>query len=160
MALTSPAGAGPAAPPVTAAAPGPRTVAELLNSPLSLTFAADSLEFAMQNVENAVRDAYPNLPFPFAVKVLGSDLEKNGITRNQQIRDFNQQNKSVAEILTAMAMKANPIRTVKEPHEKDQQLIWVVGPDPADPARNVVLITTRDAAAAKGYTLPPVFQPR
>ena len=157
MAVTAPAGAGPIAAPVPPPA-GPRTIAELLDAPLSLAFAADSLEFAMQNVENAVKDRSPNLPFPFAVKVLGSDLEKNGITRNQQIRDFNEQNKSVAEILTAMVLKANPIRTVKQPHEKDQQLIWVIGPDPNDPSRNVILITTRDAAAAKSYSLPPVFQ--
>lgn len=138
----------------------PQSIAEMLNVKMSIAFGQDSLEFSMQNIQAEARDLFPNLPFPFAIKILGGDLEKNGITRNQQIRDFNEQNKTVAEILTAMVMKANPIKTVKEPHETDQQLIWVIGPNPDNASEQIILITTRDAAAAKNYTLPAIFQPK
>ena len=60
-------------------------------------------------------------------------------------------------ILTALVLKGNPITTVKSPSETDQKLLWVIGPDPDDASRQIILITSRDAAAAKKYTLPPVF---
>ena len=47
-------------------------------------------------------------PFEFAIKIIGDDLEADGITRNQSIRDFKQENQTVADILTALVRKANP----------------------------------------------------
>lgn len=137
---------------------GPRTIDEVLSSKINLSFPAQSLEFAMQDVATAVGEAWPQLPFPFVVKVLGADLEKDGITRNQTVRDLDQRDKTVAQVLTAMVMKANPITTVKSPDEANQKLIWVVADNPDMPGTKAVLITTRDAAASKGYTLPAVFQ--
>lgn len=148
------AAAGPAKP------SGPKTLEELLKSRISVAFAQDSLEFAMQNIVTEAKSAYPEMSFDFQIKILGSDLEKDGITRNQQVRDFNQQDKAVQEILTAMVMKANPITTVKAPNELDQKLIWVVGPNPDNPAQQIVLITTRAAASQKKYDLPEAFRPK
>jgi tRNA/tmRNA/rRNA uracil-C5-methylase (TrmA/RlmC/RlmD family) len=54
---------------------------------------------------------------------MGDDLKLDGITRNGQIRGFVQENKTVAEVLTSMVMKANPVTTVKVPNEKDQKLL-------------------------------------
>jgi hypothetical protein len=130
----------------------------LLDAKFTVSFPQQSLDFAMAEVANEVRDAQPNLPFPFDIKLLGADLQLNGITQNQQIRDFEARDRPLKEILTAMVMKANPITTVKSPKELDQKLIWVVGPDPADSSKNIVLITTRDAAAGKNYTLPEAFK--
>src|SRR4029077_7734062 len=98
-----------------------------------------------------------NVPFEFAIKIIGDDLKLDGITRNQSIRDFKQENQTVADILTALVRKANPVTTVKDSSEKDQKLVWLIGPDPDSPAKQVVLITTRNAAATKKYTLPPPF---
>jgi eukaryotic-like serine/threonine-protein kinase len=83
-------------------------------------------------------------------------LKIEGITRNQSIRDFDQKDQTVADILTALVRKANPVTTVKDPSEKDQKLVWVIGPDP-EGGKEVVLITTRAAAGAKKYVLPGVF---
>ncbi len=131
---------------------------ELLNHKINLSFPQQSLDFAMRDVANEVRDGAPNLSFPFDIKIIGKDLEMNGITQNQAIRDFEARDKPLNEVLTALVMKANPITTVKAPNETDQKLIWVVGPDPADAGKNIILITTRDAAAAKNYTLPDAFK--
>jgi hypothetical protein len=136
----------------------PASLAELLERKLTIRFAQDSLESALANIENEVRDAFPNLPFPWAIRILGADLEKNGITRNQQIRDFDQTDKTIAEILTAMVQRANP-KAVTGPRDVNQQLVWVIGPDPDQPGRTILLITTRDAAAEKQYPVPAVFQP-
>jgi len=106
-----------------------------------------------------VNDRFSDLKFPFAIHILGNDLQLNGITQNQQIVGFKEDNKTLGEILTAIVMKANPITTVKSPSELDQKLVWVVGPSPENPAQEAVLITTRDAAAKKKFILPKVFQP-
>ena len=96
-------------------------------------------------------------PKELAIKILGGDLEKDGITRNMTVRDFNQKDKTLSEILTALVMRANPITTVKAPNEADQKLLWVIGPDP-DSGKETILITTRAAATTKKYTLPPEFR--
>jgi archaeosine-15-forming tRNA-guanine transglycosylase len=135
---------------------GPKTIEEVLESRMSISFDQDSLEFSMRNVVDEVRSSY-QLSFEFGIKIMGDDLKLDGITRNGQIRDFAQENKTVAEVLTAMVMKANPVTTVKVPNEKDQKLLWVIAPDPDNPSNRIVLITTRQIADLK-YTLPEVFR--
>ncbi len=145
---------------VASGPPMPKTIEEVLESKISISFDQDSLEFSMQNVAAIVKEKYPKLPFDFEIKILGDDLKIDGITRNQQIRDFNQKDASVADVLVALVRKANPVTTVKDPSELDQKLVWVVGPDPADASRQIVLITTRQASENKSYTLPKPFQPK
>ena len=135
---------------------GPKTIQELLGSKMTLAFDQKSLEFSMRDVETDMKDTYPNLPFDFRVKIIGGDLEKDGITRNQQVRDINVRDKSLAEVLTAIVVTA--ASTGKPPSSPEQKLIWVIGPDPEDASKQVVLVTTRNAAAANNYTLPDVFK--
>ena len=111
----------------------------------------------MRDLADDVKGLLKNPPFEFAIKIIGNDLEKDGITRNQSIRDFDQDNQTVADILTALVRKANPVTTVKDPSEKDQKLVWLIGPDPENATKQVVLVTTRNAAAAKKYSLPAHF---
>jgi hypothetical protein len=141
----------------SAAAAGPKTIADALQMKTSYTFDNQSLEFAMRDLADDVKSNLKGAPFEFAIKIIGDDLKLDGITRNQSIRDFKQENQTVADILTALVRKANPVTTVQDPSEKDQKLIWVIGPDPDNPSKESVLITTRAAAATKKYTLPAVF---
>ncbi len=136
---------------------GPKTIADALQMKTSYSFAQQSLEFAMIELQDDVRSNLKGAPFEFAIKIIGDDLKLDGITRNQSIRDFKQENQTVADILTALVRKANPVTTVKEPSEVDQKLVWLIGPDPDNPGKQAVLITTRNAAKTKKYTLPPVF---
>lgn len=136
----------------------PKNFAEAIEKKMSISFGQQSLEFAMRDIETEFNDTYKGLPFDFRIRILGNDLKLNGITRNQQIREFKKEDKSIADILTSMVMKANPVTTVKTPDEADQKLIWVIAKDPDD-GKDSILITTRDAAATKKYELPTVFQP-
>ncbi len=124
----------------------------------SARFDQKSLEFAIQDFSVDIREDYPDLPFPFEIRILGADLQLGGITRNQQIANFTAEGQTIADILTRMLMRANPITTVTDPSEPDQKLVWVVAADPDDPVKRVVLITTRDAAQREGYKLPAPFQ--
>ncbi|MCA9266838.1 MAG: hypothetical protein KDA41_00125, partial [Planctomycetales bacterium] len=149
-------GGGPTPP--TAA--GPKDINELLASKVDLGFDQQSLEFAMKDLVAATKEAYPSITFPFDIRIIGGDLQKEGITRNQQIRDVRAAGVPVADILTQLVRKANPVTTVKEPSEIDQKLVWLVAPDPDDPASKIVLVTTRAAATEKKLALPAIFQPK
>src|SRR5206468_6470699 len=153
---TTPGQAVASAAPTTSSS-GPKTISDALQIKTSFSFAQQSLEFAMIELENDVKSNLKGAPFEFAIKIIGDDLKLDGITRNQSIRDFKQENQTVADILTALVRKANPVTTVKDPSEKDQKLVWLIGPDPESPGKQIVLITTRTAANAKKYMLPPNF---
>ncbi len=126
---------------------------------LDQRFPQKSLEFAVRDLVQEIHNLHPDLPFKFAIQLVGRELEAEGITRNQQIRNFQVRQKSLQDILTQLVMQANPITTVKSPKEKDQKLVWVVAPHP-DPSdnTNIILITTRQAALKNRYKLPKPFQ--
>lgn len=145
--------------PAVAVAPppaAPKTIADALQIRTSYTFDNQSLEFAMRDLAADVQTSLKGATFEFGIKIIGPDLQNDGITRNQSIRDFKQENQTVADILTALVLKANPLPG-KGASDKDQKLLWVVGPDPENPTKQLVLITTRAAAATKKYTLPAPF---
>lgn len=158
MLVTLNPGGGPVG--VVAAGPSvPKTIEELLKSPISLQFGSNDMILAMQELEGTVKDTFKGLPFQFKVKIMGTHLQLEGITQNQRINDFDMQGAKLADVLTSMVRKANPITTVKDPSEVDQKLIWVVAPDPADASKKIILITTRKSAEGN-YTLPEVFRPK
>ena len=141
------------------ATPEVKTIEQSLTLKTSYSFDSQSLEFAMRDLGEDVRtNLLKGAPVDFQIKIIGDDLKLDGITRNQSIRDFKQEEKTVAEILTALVRKANPVTTVKDPSEADQKLLWVVGPDPDDAKKSIILITTRQMAEKKKYTLPDVFK--
>jgi hypothetical protein len=123
-----------------------------------LAFEANSLEFVMQDIAKDVVENVQGLPHEFKIRIMGDHLQLDGITRNQTVRDFNLADKPVGEILTAVVMKANPIKTVKLPSEMNQQLIWVIADNPDDAGKKIVLITTRQMAEKNKYELPAVFR--
>ncbi len=135
-----------------------RSIEDLLSVRTSLSFPQQSLEFALRDLAADVNAAVVGAPFPLRIEISGSDLQQEGITRNQQIRDFRGEEQTVAELLTALLLKANPITTVQRANESDQRLVWTV--QSAGPRQNgpFVLVTTRQAAKDRGLELPPVFQ--
>ena len=135
----------------------PKTIEEVLKYPFSVDIPQQDLNLAIADIANEVRSSLPGLPFKFELNIAGNDLMQEGITRNQAIRDFAIKNKSLAEVLTGIVMKANPDRTVTSPSMPNQKLIWLITTDPNDPGNKIILITTRKAAVTNNYTLPPVF---
>ena len=130
------------------------TMEDVLASKVSIRFSQKSLEAAMQDIAEQMRDELTGLPFAFEIRIVGTDLEPEGITRNQQIRDFQSTGEPLANVLTQLVIKANPVQTVVSPTETDQKLVWVKSPEQA----GTILITTRNAAAANSVELPTAFQ--
>jgi serine/threonine-protein kinase len=140
---------------------GPATLEEAMEKIVvkDFSFAQHSLERAVELLQDELKAGTAGASFEARIRILGTDLQLEGITRNQSVRDFMQQNKSAADILTAMVMKANPVTTVKEPTETDQKLVWLVGKDPDD-GKPSVLVTTRSSAEKRKDKLPAVFVPK
>ncbi|TVQ01531.1 MAG: hypothetical protein EA381_05140 [Planctomycetaceae bacterium] len=133
-----------------------KSMDELLASPLSISFEQESLEFAINMIGEEFAGSLPaEQPRPQIV-ILGGDLEKSGITQNQQVRDFKLRDVPLREALTRLVAGANPDKTATSPADEKQSLVWVVDPNSTDTAP-ALLITTRPEAANKGYVLPQEF---
>ena len=129
--------------------PAIQTLAQLLEQRTTLEFGQRSLEASLDELESQVGETFSNLPFGFHIEIIGQDLQMEGITRNQQVKDFRQTDKTLAEILTAIVRIANPVTTVKDPSETSQKLVWCVIADSQQPTQQVVAVTTRKAARGK-----------
>ena len=112
----------------------PQTIAELLKKKTTLTFPRDTLEKSLQLLLDDVGIKY---------EILGSDLQLEGITKNQSF-GLDEQDKTVEEILRKIMHLANP----------DGKLVYVIKPKaPGGP--EMLFITTRAAVAKRGDKLPP-----
>lgn len=133
------------------------SVNEMLERKMSISFTQESLQFAIDAVvDEFVNTLPPGSTMP-RVRIIGGDLEKNGITQNQQIRDFEKNDMTLRQVLTEIVLGANPDKTATGPKDPKQSLIWVVYPPGKSPSESEILITTRDAAKEKNYELPPEF---
>lgn len=132
----------------------PKTIAEALQLKTTFSFDSQSLEFAMRDLAIDVNDQLKGGDLQFGIKIIGPDLEKDGVTRNISITNFKQENATIADVLTALVMKTS---TATKPTDPIQKLIWVIADDPEAPGKQTILLTTRAAAAAKGYQVPEVF---
>jgi hypothetical protein len=136
----------------------PQSLAELLEKKRDLDIAnPPDLNVLMADLETEVGADYSGLPFKWRIVLLGGDLEKDGITKNQRPGPLKLDQKTFAEILTSIVVSANPDKNISGPEDPACKLIWVVAEDPEFPDQKAVLITTRDAAKEKSYQLPKPF---
>ncbi len=137
----------------------PQTVDALLRTRRSIevTSRPDLVNF-LSDLETEIRDDYPTLPFEFEIRLAGPDLLKEGITQNQRLGDIRMDGVPLSEILTEIMMQANPDKNATSPRDPRCKLVWALAPDPDQPDRRTVLVTTRSAASERGYSLPAAFQ--
>jgi hypothetical protein len=141
------------------ASSGPQTLAELLAEKRNLKVAnPPDLNLLMSDIESDVNEDYRRLPFKFRIRLMGSHLEEEGITKNQRPGELDLQQQSLGEILTSIMVGANPSKDISGPGDPNCKLIWVIAEDPDEPGSQAVLITTRKAAAANSYVLPDDFK--
>jgi hypothetical protein len=129
----------PAGTPVAAAGGGGEPkAADSIDSKLkrvtSLTFVRDTLEKSLNMLADDIG---------VKIEILGSDLQLEGITKNQSF-GLDEKDKPAGEILRTIMLKAN----------SDGKLVYVIKPRQAG-GEEVLTITTRAAVAKRGDTLPP-----
>jgi hypothetical protein len=160
MALQGLAASGPTK---VATAPKPttnatKTVEEMLDAKISLRIEQESLEVVLQAIANELKDSHTQGTETLPMAINGTAFQKDGITRNQQIRNFEYKDTSVREVLTALSRRANPVTTVQSPNEKDQKVVWLVLEDPATPSKKKIDMTTRAWSESNQAPLPKEFQ--
>ncbi|QDS89216.1 Protein kinase domain protein [Rosistilla ulvae] len=139
------------------AAAKPWTIDEMLEKPIKVSFEQEPLHFAGSTVVDEINNIRPKGSPELKVVILGNDLQKMGITQNQQIRDFKADGVKLRDVLTQLVQRANIVKDLTDPADPKQALIWLLGPDPDETDNQVILVTTRDGAKTAGYTLQPEF---
>ncbi|HAC91193.1 MAG TPA: hypothetical protein DCF63_11265, partial [Planctomycetaceae bacterium] len=141
----------------------PMTIEQFLQRKISLSFAQEPIERAEALVGEEANEGLQASPDKVAASRLwrfaldGSAFERSGITRNQQLRDFDVRDQSIRKALTEIAKRGNPVTTVQDTRDSQQQLIWVVQNDDQKPGQPMILFTTRTAAKEAGWKLPEEF---
>jgi hypothetical protein len=154
LALATPAST---AAPVDARQPGPRELEEWLTVRVNLAFPQLSLEAALEELQTVAAQQAPAATMPLRIRILGEDLKLAGITRNQQIRDLQLAQTTVAEALTEIVRRGNPIAGGEVLlRSTEQKLVWVVATPPGQD-QPAIVITTRTAAQDRSWQLPSPF---
>lgn len=126
---------GTAAAPADAGPPGADGALARLDRPLTLRFAKDTLEKAIQMIAEEV-----GVP----IDIAGPDLQREGVTKNQSFA-IDERDRPAADVLRVILAKADPKGT----------LVYVVR---TQGGHESIEITTRAAVARRGDRLPPAFQ--
>jgi hypothetical protein len=132
----------------------PATLEDLLASRRDLNITTNpDLIALLNNLKQEILDDYGSLPFEFEIRIEGDELSLEGITQNQRPGNFEIENRSLADILTEIMVRANPNKNIRGPQDPECKLVWAI-----QPVEQIVLITTRNAANRKKYLLPLQFQ--
>ncbi|MEX2026846.1 MAG: hypothetical protein WEH44_06085, partial [Pirellulaceae bacterium] len=124
----------------------PLNIRQRLQRPTTLRFSRDTLEAAPQMLAEDLG---------VEIVTLGRDLQLEGITKNQSF-GLNEQDRPAEEILVEILRQANPDKTATGPADPRQKLVYVLTTD-ASSGKEVIHVTTRAAALARGDELPVVF---
>ena len=108
-------------------------VAAALAKTISLSFPRDTLEKSLEMLSTEIG---------VEIVILGSDLQLEGITKNQSF-GLDERDQPAVEILTKILKLAN----------SDGKLVYVIKPRPTG-GEPIIFVTTRAAAKKRGDTLP------
>ena len=89
------------------------------------------MNVALNDLKNELNDIGVAEGRKVKIEIAGPDLQSDGITRNQQIVNFEAKDMVVADVLTALAIKANPVPGIEDTSDTNQKLVWVLVPDPS-----------------------------
>ena len=124
----------------------PATVADKLAGKTSLSFGKESLEQAVALLAEDIG---------VEIVIAGSDLQLDGITKNQSL-GLDLRDRPAGEILLEILLRANPDRQANGPADPRQKLVYVIEPTTSGAAERII-VTTRTAAAKRGDRLPEPF---
>ena len=121
----------------TAQTPKTMSIEDRLAQNVSLSFQRNTLEKAIELLAEELG---------LEIEILGSDLQLEGITKNQSF-GIDAENAAGTTILARMLALSST----------EGKLVYVIGKKP-DSSEQIIYITTRAAAAKRGDQLPPAFE--
>ena len=135
------------------------TPEQFLDRPIKLSFDQESLEIALQAISEATAEGLPANQPRLAMELDYESMEKDGITQNQQIRQFKHDNKPLREALTELVKRGNPVPGVTDTTSADQKFLWVLIDAPDKPGGKLIRLTTRNNATEQKFPLTKEFAP-
>lgn len=121
----------------SAAPSGPQTASQKLEKKMTLRFDRNTLEVSMQMISDEI-----GVP----ITILGTDLQLEGITKNQSF-GIDESDQPAKVIMQKIMAYANP----------DGKLVYVIKPEEPG-GQEVIFVTTRAAVEKRGDKLPPEFE--
>ena len=144
--------------PKSATKPPAKSIDEVLESKITIGFEQESLESALQLIASEVSESVLG-GTPISMAINGTAFQKEGITRNQQVRAFKQSGVTLRAVLTDLVRRSNPVTTVQSPTERNQKVVWLVLEDSERPGEKKIELTTRTWSEANKVSLPKEFVP-
>jgi hypothetical protein len=155
MSLQMPAGSSAGA---TIATQSPAAVKltgdALLAHLVSINFEQEPLDSALALITEEVNRSLPPGSGPIELSIDGKSFELASVTRNQQIRDFRFKEKPLRDLLTDLAARVNPDRTVKSLDEEKQAVVWMLY---EESGKSRIVFTTRRGLEGSDRKLPKEF---
>ena len=142
--------------PKSATKPPAKSIDEVLESKITIGFEQESLESALQLIASEVSESVLG-GTPISMAINGTAFQKEGITRNQQVRAFKQSGVTLRAVLTDLVRRSNPVTTVQSPTERNQKVVWLVLEDSERPGEKKIELTTRTWSEANKVSLPKEF---
>ncbi len=132
------------------------TPEQILDRKITVAIDQTGIENVLQAIGEQANDKLPAGTKPLRFELDGAGFQRSGITRNQQIKDFQVKDQTVREALIVLAKKGNPVQPLNDLKSDDQKLIWVLI-DGGNPDKALLSLTSREAALSAGHKLPAEF---
>jgi len=126
----------------------------LLEHPITISFEQEPLDSALGLLTEELNSSLPpNVP-KVSISIDGNAFELSSVTRNQQIRDFRFKGAPLRSLLTDLASRVNPDKTITSVKDPKQAVVWIVGDNAEAPE---IVFTTRRGIEGTSKKLPDEF---
>ncbi|MBL8873426.1 MAG: protein kinase [Planctomycetaceae bacterium] len=130
---------------------------QFLDRPIKLSFDQESLEIALQSIAESTNDGLPANQPKLTMELDYESMEKDGITQNQQIRQFAHNGVPLRNVLTDLVKRANPTPGIQDTTSAEMKFVWILVDEADKPGGKKLLLTTRAYVADKKLTLSKEF---
>ena len=138
----------------TAPPPAKPSAFSLLEHPVTINFEQEPLDSALGLVSEELNSSLPANVHKVTLSIDGKAFELSSVTRNQQIRNFKFTKAPFRNLLTDLASRVNPDKTITSIKDLKQAVVWVVGGKPDAPE---IIFTTRRGIEGTDQKLPEEF---
>jgi hypothetical protein len=126
----------------------------LLEHPVTISFEQEPLDSALALLTEELNSSLPPGVPKVAISIDGKAFELSSVTRNQQIRDFRFKGAPLRNLLTDLASRVNPDKTITTVKDAKQAVVWIVE---ENAGAQEVVFTTRRGIEGKDKKLPLEF---
>jgi len=127
----------------------------LLEHPVTITFEQEPLDSALSLLGEELNSSLPKGVPKVSLTIDGKAFELSSVTRNQQIRGFKFTKAPLRSLLTDLASRVNPDKTISTIKDPKQSVVWILGGSSESPE---ITFTTRRGIEGTNKKLPEEFQ--